>query len=123
VSAPTIRAIRGATTVEGDGAEAITQRVQELLGHMLERNSVNLDDVVSVIFTATPDLKSIFPAAAARGIGFGDVPLLCASEIDVAGATPNCIRVMMHVQTSLPRTDVRHVYLHGAAGLRDDLPG
>jgi chorismate mutase len=89
---------------------------------MMERNGLDHDDVVSVLFTTSPDLASAFPATGARGIGFGDVPLLCASEINVPGAMPRCVRVLMHVYTSRAREDLRHVYLRGAQTLRDDLP-
>lgn len=118
----TVRAIRAATTVEVDRADAITERTQELLGAVMERNGLREDDVISIIFTATPDLVSVFPAAAARGIGFGTVPLLCAGEIPVAGATERCVRLLLHVHTERSRDELRHVYLHGAQGLRDDLP-
>ena len=119
---PTVRALRGATTVDRDAPEEITARVQELLNAVLERNRLVLDDVVSVIFTATSDLVSIFPATAARGIGFGSVPLLCASEIPVPGSMPRCVRVLLHVNTESPASELRHVYLHDARDLRDDLP-
>ncbi|MGH8987671.1 MAG: chorismate mutase, partial [Acidimicrobiales bacterium] len=89
---------------------------------MLARNGLALDDVISVIFTSTPDLVSMFPAAAARGIGFGAVPLLCASEIPVPGAMARVIRVLLHATTERSSSDLRHVYLHGAQVLRDDLP-
>mgnify|MGYP006274952611 CR=1 FL=1 len=116
-----VRAIRGATTVPEDSPEAIAQRVQEVLGELLERNGITTDSVISVVFTATPDLVSAFPATAARSIGFGSVPLICAAEIDVPGAMARCVRVMAHVE--LPAgTEARHVYLHEAKGLRDDLP-
>jgi len=117
-----IRAIRGATTVDDDSAESIYPRVQELLTEIMRRNSIDHDDLVSVFFTATADLRSVFPATAAREIGFGDVPLICAAEIDVAGATPRCIRVMLQVYTAQDREKIHHTYLHGAQGLRDDLP-
>jgi chorismate mutase len=117
-----VRAIRGATTVEADTAEAIYPRVQELLTEIMRRNNLDHDDIVSVFFTATPDLTSVFPATAAREIGFGDIPLICACEIDVNGATAQCVRVMLHVYTSTDREKIRHTYLHGAQGLRDDLP-
>lgn len=116
------RAIRGATTLEQDSASEVERKVQELLLEILDRNQVSHDDVVSVIFTSTPDISSAFPATAARGIGFGDVPLLGASEADVKGGTPLCIRVLLHVTTQKTRSELRHVYLHGARGLRDDLP-
>ena len=114
-------ALRGATTVEEDTAEQVTSRTQLLLSTMLERNGVSHDDIVSVIFTATDDIHSVFPATAARGIGFGDVPLICARELDIAGSQPMCIRVMMHVEMA-PKAQLHHVYLEGARGLRDDLP-
>jgi chorismate mutase len=98
----------------------VTGRTQELLGLMLERNALGHGDIISVLFTATGDINSMFPAAAARGVGFGDVPLMCARELDVAGGAVLCIRVMMHVETASQQ--LHHVYLHGARGLRDDLP-
>jgi chorismate mutase len=119
---PRVRALRGATTVERDAPEEISQRTKELLGALLERNALVEDDLISIMFTTTPDTISMFPATAARELGFGAVPLMCASEIAVPGSTPHCIRVLMHVHTNLERSDLRHVYLHGAQGLRDDLP-
>jgi chorismate mutase len=118
----TLRALRGATTVEVDAPDQVTERVQELLREIQARNDVHLDDVVSVIFTATADVVSMFPATAARGIGFGAVPLLCALEIPVPGSMPRCLRVLMHVHTTRAREELHHVYLHGAQVLRDDLP-
>ena len=117
-----VRALRGATVVAEDTKAQITERVQELLTEMLARNGLVLDDVISVIFTATPDLVSMFPAAASRGIGFGTVPLLCASEIPVPGAMARVVRVLVHVTTERLPAELRHVYLHGAQVLRDDLP-
>jgi chorismate mutase len=90
---------------------------------MLARNGVDKADLISVIFTATEDLTALFPATAARAEGLGDVPLLCARELSVQGATPRCIRVLMHLTTERSPSDLRHVYLEGAKGLRDDLPG
>lgn len=119
---PTLRALRGATTVEQDTPGQITERVQELLREVMERNGLAEEDVVSVLFTATADVVSMFPATAARGIGFGAVPLMCAQEIPVPGSMPRCIRVLAHVHTDRSRDELRHVYLHGAQGLRDDLP-
>ena len=119
---PNLRALRGATTVDTDTREQVTERVVALLGEMLERNSISHDDVVSVIFTATDDIHSMFPASAARTIGFGDIPLICARELDIEGGTPHCIRVLMHLTTSLGRDELHHVYLEGARNLRDDLP-
>lgn len=89
---------------------------------MMDRNDLDHDDVVSVIFTTSTDLTSSFPATAARGIGFGDIPLLCASEIAVPGSMTKCVRILMHVYTTRARTEMRHVYLRNAQSLRDDLP-
>lgn len=116
-----IAALRGATTVDTDDADGITARVQELVTSMLVENDLLKEDVISAIFTATDDITSMFPAAAARGIGFGDVPLLCARELAIADGMPRCIRILMHVETDRPRKELHHVYLHGAVGLRDDL--
>ena len=117
-----IRALRGATTVSSDTRESIHAAVVELLGVLLERNDVDHDDIISILFTATDDLHSAFPAAGAREFGLGDVPLLCARELDITGATARCIRLLMHLETPRPRSELRHVYLHDAVGLRDDLP-
>ena len=117
-----VRALRGATTVDADTPEQINERVGALVNEMLARNDVDKDDLISVIFTATDDVTSMFPAAAARAVGLGDVPLLCARELGVAGGTPRCIRVLMHLTTERSRAELRHVYLAGAEGLRDDLP-
>ncbi|MEJ7764639.1 MAG: chorismate mutase [Acidimicrobiales bacterium] len=117
-----IRALRGATTCEVDDPAHITERVVALLERVLERNEVDKEDLVSILFTATDDLHSMFPAAAARTMGLGDVPLICARELDVAGGTPRCVRVLLHLNTTKSRSDLHHVYLEGAKGLRDDLP-
>jgi len=118
-----VRALRGATTVDEDTEEQITERVQALVREMLDRNGVDHRDLISVIFTATDDLVALFPAAAARGAGLGDVPLLCAQELSIRDGTPRCIRVLMHLNTDRPPSDLRHIYLEGARSLRDDLPG
>lgn len=106
--------------MDEDNVRQVTERTQALLRAMVERNDVDHADIVSVWFTATDDLHCMFPAAAAREIGYGDVPLLCARELDIVGAQPRCIRVMMHIETRRP--ELHHVYLEGARGLRDDLP-
>lgn len=116
-----VRALRGATTVERDEAQAIIDATRELLQEMLVRNEVAPEDLISLVFTATPDLVSDFPAAAARALGISDVPLLCAREIAVEGALPRCIRVLMHLHTTRTRAQLRHVYLNGATSLRADL--
>ncbi|MDE2282140.1 MAG: chorismate mutase [Actinomycetales bacterium] len=117
-----IRAVRGATTCSVDTPEEIAAATQELLTLLMARNELDHDDVVSVILTTTPDLTSSFPATAARAVGFGDIPLLCASEIAVPGSMPRCVRVLLHVYTESARTDIHHVYLRDARSLRDDLP-
>jgi chorismate mutase len=118
-----IRALRGATTVEVDEKEHLFERVVALVDEMLDRNDIVHDDVISVLFTATGDIHSGFPAEAVRKLSLGDVPLMCAQELDIEGATPRCIRVMLHFTTDKPRDQLQHVYLHEARGLRDDLPG
>jgi chorismate mutase len=117
-----LRAVRGATTVREDTVEEIISATSHLLEEMLSRNELSHDDLVSIMFTATPDVRAEFPAAAARKIGISDVPLMCATEIDVAGAPARCIRVMMHVYTNRDRSTLRHVYLEDARQLRADLP-
>jgi chorismate mutase len=117
-----VRGLRGATTVDVDSPEQVTERSQELMLALMARNELVEDDIVSALFTATADVTSIFPATAVREIGFGAVPLLCAAEIAVPGAMPRCIRVLLHAYTMRTRDEIHHVYLHGAQGLRDDLP-
>lgn len=114
-------ALRGATTVERDLSGDIRQRTVELLQEILKRNVLRVDDIVSIIFTATGDLKSDFPAVAARDLGLSRTPLLCAQEIPVESAVARCVRVLIHCY--LPAaTSVHHVYLHEARQLRLDLP-
>ena len=117
-----VRAVRGATQVERDERDLVLAAAGELVATVLDRNGIAPEDLISVVFTATPDLTSEFPAYAARLLGIIDVPLLCATEIDVAGAMPRVLRLLAHFETDRPRSDIRHVYLHGAAGLRTDLP-
>jgi chorismate mutase len=122
MSSAIVRALRGASTCAANTSEEISEVTQELLLAMMERNGVRHDDVISVLFTTTPDLNASFPATAARGNGFGDVPLLCASEIDVLGAMPLTVRVLLHAYTERARSELRHVYLRNTSSLRDDLP-
>ena len=117
-----LRAVRGAIQVERDERDEVLAASAEMVQAVLERNGLTPDDLVSVVFTATPDLTSEFPAYAARQMGIVDVPLLCATEIAVPGAMPRVLRLLAHVETDLPRSEVRHVYLRGAAALRTDLP-
>ena len=117
-----VRGIRGATVVDDDDAGLISGRVQELLLAMMARNELASESLISILFTATPDLTASFPAAGARAIGFGDIPLMCATEIAVPGSMARCVRVLIHAYSAKSRGDIRHVYLHGAQVLRDDLP-
>jgi chorismate mutase len=117
-----VRAIRGAIQVDTDTRDAVLEGSAELVRAVLERNVLSPDDIISILFTATPDLTAEFPAYAARLLGLTDVPLMCATEIAVPGAMPRVLRLLAHVETDLARADVRHVYLRGAAALRSDLP-
>ena len=116
-----VRAVRGATQLEEDTREHMLDRVAELVTDVMEANGLEVDDFISIIFTATSDLVSEFPAYAARQLGFSDVPLVCARELEIEGSMPRVVRLMAHIETDLPRSDVTHVYLHGAANLRRDL--
>jgi chorismate mutase len=116
-----VRAVRGATQLDHDVREHMLERVAEMVADVMAANGLEVDDFISVIFTATSDLVSEFPAYAARRLGFGEVPLLCARELEVEGATPRVVRMLAHVETDLPRSDITHVYLHGAVNLRRDL--
>ncbi|MCF7549629.1 MULTISPECIES: chorismate mutase [Pseudonocardia] len=117
-----VRAIRGAIQIEGDSRDEILEGSAELVTAVLKRNDLTSDDIISILFTATPDLTAEFPAYAARLLGLTDVPLMCAVEIAVPEAMPRVLRLMAHVETDLARADLRHVYLRGAAALRRDLP-
>jgi chorismate mutase len=97
------------------------ERVAEMVTDVMAANSLSVDDFISIIFTATGDLVSEFPAYAARRLGFEDVPLICARELEVEGSMPRVVRMLAHVESHLPRSEVTHVYLHGAANLRRDL--
>nr|WP_203691377.1 MULTISPECIES: chorismate mutase [unclassified Streptomyces] len=116
-----VRAVRGAVQLDRDEAGHMDERVSELLTAVLERNSLTADDLISVWFTATPDLHSDFPAAAARKLGIVDVPLICAQELDIEGAMPRVVRILAHIESDLPRADVAHVYLGAAGALRKDI--
>jgi chorismate mutase len=116
-----VRAVRGAVQVEANDKAAICTGTAELVTEVMGRNNLSTDQVISVIFSATPDLDAEFPALAARKLGFQEVPLLCCSEIPVPGAMPRVVRLMMHVETELSRPQVHHVYLRGAAALRLDI--
>ncbi len=117
-----VRAVRGAIQVDADEREAILEGTTELITAVMDRNDITPDDLISVVFTATPDLTAEFPAYAARVLGFTDVPLLCATEIAVPGSMPRVLRLLAHVETEKARAELHHVYLRGAAALRRDLP-
>jgi chorismate mutase len=113
--------VRGATQLDDDVRDHMLERVAEMVTDVMESNGLNVDDFISIIFTATSDLNSEFPAYAARLLGFSDVPLICARELEISGSMPRVVRMMAHIETDLPRSDITHVYLHGAAALRRDL--
>jgi chorismate mutase len=116
-----VRAIRGATQLDEDSRDHMLERVAEMVTDVMASNDLTVDDFISIIFTATSDLGSEFPAYAARLLGFADVPLICARELEIEGSMPRVVRMMAHVETHLSRSEVTHVYLHGAANLRRDL--
>jgi chorismate mutase len=117
-----VRAVRGAIQIELDERQAILDGATQLVTEVMARNEIEPDELISILFTATPDLKAEFPAYAARQLGLTDVPLMCATEIAVPGALPRTLRLLAHFDTELRRADIRHVYLGGAAALRTDLP-
>ena len=116
-----VRAVRGATQLDVDDRDHMLERVTEMVTQVMDANGWDVDDFISIIFTATTDLVSEFPAYAARILGFTDVPLICTRELEIEGSMPRVVRMMAHVETDLPRADITHVYLHGAAALRRDL--
>jgi len=117
-----VRGIRGAITVERDTKDAIISATKKLLFAILEANrTLAREDICSVIFTATEDIQTAFPAEAAREIGWDTVPLLCSREIPVVNALPKCIRALIHWNTEIHQSEVQHVYLEGAVKLRPDL--
>ncbi|WP_026124549.1 chorismate mutase [Nocardiopsis baichengensis] len=116
-----VRAIRGAVQVDADERELVIEATAELVSEVMRRNGLSPGDVISVLFTATTDLTSEFPALAARKVGFSDVPLMCASEIAVPHGMPRVVRLMAHVETGRPRSELHHVYLRGAQALRLDI--
>ena len=117
-----VRAVRGAIQVDANERDEILKGTSELVTEVLARNHIDSADLISIVFTATPDLDAEFPAYAARLLGLTDVPLLCTTEIAVPGSMPRVLRLLAHVETSLTRAEIRHVYLRGASALRTDLP-
>lgn len=116
-----VRALRGAITVDADEAAEIKRRTVQLLSTVFERNALTADDLISALFTTTGDLRSVAPAAAAREMGLTEVPLLCAVEMPVDGSLERCVRLMLHIETDLDRSELRHVFLRGATVLRPEL--
>lgn len=116
-----IRAIRGATQIDRDEPALMQEAVTELISEILRSNALAIDDLISVIFTATADLTSDFPAASARAMGLGEVPLLCAVEIAVPGSLPRTIRTLVHCQSERSAKQINHIYLRGTSVLRKDL--
>ncbi|WP_330451914.1 MULTISPECIES: chorismate mutase [unclassified Streptomyces] len=116
-----VRAVRGAVQLDRDETGHMHEQVGALLTAVLERNELVADDLISIWFTATPDLHSDFPAAAARSIGIVDVPLICAQELDIQGAMPRVVRILAHVETYLSKAEINHVYLGATAALRKDI--
>ena len=116
-----VRAFRGATQLSADTKAEMREAVIELLQEILKANSISNDDLISILFTATPDLQSDFPAAGVRELGLVDLPLICAQELDVKGSLPRTIRLLIHANSSLTRSEVTHKYLRGAVVLRPDL--
>lgn len=116
-----VRAIRGATTVSADEPSLIREAVHEMLDALLDENDLAPMDIISAVFTATPDLVSEFPAHAARLYGWTDIPLLCAQELPVHGALGRCLRVMVHAESARARHEIKHIYLRDAILLRTDL--
>jgi chorismate mutase len=116
-----VRGVRGAVTVAEDDPEAIHAATHELLNEIVRRNGIDVEDIASVMFTLTPDIRAAFPALAARDMGWTHVPMLHAVEVDVPGAIERCIRVLMHVNTVRSMAEIEHVYLREAERLRPDL--
>lgn len=116
-----VRAFRGAIQVEADSPAALASAVPKLLASIFDANGISYGNLISILFTATPDLVSDFPAAAARSLPLGDVPLICAAEIAVPGALPRVVRVLIHAESALLRNEIKHIYLDGAEALRRDI--
>lgn len=116
-----VRGIRGATTVEHNTQEAIVAATRELLEEMMRRNDVPAEEIASAWFTTTRDLDAEFPAVAAREMGWNNIALMCAHEMEVPGSLPRCLRILLHVNMPRNQAVVQHVYLHGARVLRPDV--
>ena len=117
-----VRGLRGAITVDRNDEAEIVSTTAELLRIMMERNGLEADDLISITFTATPDLDAGFSAAAARAASLSLVPVIGAMEVGVKGGLERCVRVLMHIYTSTSPEELRHVYLKEARSLPSDLP-
>ena len=118
----TVRGVRGATTIVEDREELVLRETGKLVEQMAAVNNIQADDIVSVIVSATRDITSAFPAKAVRSLpGWKYVPVMSTNEMDVPGALPLCIRVMMHINSSMTQKEIEHVYLNDAIKLRPDL--
>lgn len=117
-----VRGVRGATTVESDEEQSVLEATQELVEEMAKENAISPTDIISVLVSTTTDVKSTFPAKAVRSInGWMYVPVMCTNEIEVPGAMPLCIRILMHVNTDTPQQLIKHIYQNEAVKLRPDL--
>ena len=117
----TVRAVRGAIKVDEDAPACVLDSTERLIRTLLERNGAEGDDLISMLFPVTEDITSAFPAEAARRMGLGFVPLMCAREIPVVGSMPLVVRVLVHLHTERSPGEMGPVYLDGAESLRDDL--
>ena len=117
----TVRAVRGANKFDEDAAACVLDATERLIRTVLERNGAEGDELISMLFTVTDDITSAFPAEAARRMGLGSVPLMCAREIPVVGAMPLVVRVLVHLHTERSLVEMEPIYLDGAESLRDDL--
>ncbi len=116
-----LRALRAATTVDGDTSKDIESRTVEMVKALMDRNQLSADDLISILFSVTSDITALAPAAAVRSLGIVDVPLLCVREMELEDSPNLCIRMLVHIETDKDRSSMRHTYLHGAAVLRPDL--
>lgn len=116
-----IRAIRGAITIENNVESEVLDQASKLIKQIISKNSLKIEDIISIIFTVTDDLNAVYPAAAVRKMGIVDVPLMCVQEMKVPGSLEKCLRVMLHISTDRNKSEIEHVYLEGATVLRPDL--
>jgi len=116
-----VRAVRGAVTVDNNSSEDVMNETIKLLSRMIDDNVINKDDIISIIFSTTHDINAAFPAAAARKMGWTDIPLMCTNEMDVPGSLPKCIRILMHINSDKTNAQLRHIYMKDARKLRPDL--